>query len=243
MVYSPDQDAHGQAMLDFLEGKEAFELIERDDGMIAPSGGPEAYFTEPDSWAQYAKDALEHVHGRVLDIGCGAGRLSLVLQERGHDVVAVDISPGAVETSKRRGVRDVREMSVTQVGPDLGTFDTIVMFGNNFGLFGSEKRTRWLLRRFHRLTTDSGRIVAESLNPYQTDEEIHLGYHERNRRRGRMGGQIRVRARYKNHRTPWFDYLLVSEEEMRGLLEGTGWRLEHVFDSGEGPYSVVIGKN
>ncbi len=122
------------------------------------------------------------------------------------------------------------------------TSDTIVMFGNNFGLFASEKRARWLLRRFHRLTSDEGRIIAESLDPYQTDEEIHLAYHETNRRRGRMGGQIRVRVRYKLHRTPWFDYLLVSEEEMRGLLEGTRWELKHVFESGSGPYSAVIEK-
>jgi SAM-dependent methyltransferase len=229
-------------MLDFLEGRGGYELIEREDGMIGPSGGPEAYFSEPASWSQYETQALEHAQGRILDIGCGAGRISLYLQNRGHDVIGIDISPGAVETSKRRGVGDVREMSVTQVGPGLGFFDTIVMFGNNFGLFANEKRARWLLRKFHRLTGRSGRIVAESLDPYQTDEEVHLAYHQMNKLRGRMGGQIRVRARYKNHRTPWFDYLLVSEEEMRGLLVGTGWELKHIFHSGEGPYSVVIGK-
>lgn len=242
MTLTPRQDAPGQAMLDYLEGREALELVERDDGLIAPSGGPEAYFSEPSSWASYAREALEHVRGRVLDIGCGAGRVSLFLQELGLDVVGVDISPGAVETSERRGVRDARVMSVTRLGPNLGTFDTLVMFGNNFGLFANEKRARWLLRRFRRLTSDSGKIVAESLDPYQTEEEIHLAYHERNRLRGRMGGQVRVRVRYKRFCTPWFDYLLASREEMEGLLKGTGWRLEEVFPSEAGLYAAVIGK-
>jgi SAM-dependent methyltransferase len=242
MGLTSDQDAHGRAMLDYLHGREAFELIERDDGMIAPSGGPEAYFSEPADWASYATDALGYVRGRVLDVGCGAGRISLFLQGLGHEVVGVDISPGAVETSRRRGVLDAREISITQLGPDLGVFDTLVFFGNNFGLFGNEKRARWLLRRFHRLTSEGGRIVAECMDPYQTEEEAHLSYHEFNRKRGRMGGQVRVRVRYKQYRTPWFDWLLASEEEVRGLLEGTGWHLEHVFDSGQGPYAVVVGR-
>ncbi|MGD2124389.1 MAG: class I SAM-dependent methyltransferase [Gemmatimonadota bacterium] len=242
MPLTPDQDAHGQAMLDFLEGREAFELIERDDGMIAPSGGPEAYFTEPSEWAPIATDALTYVRGRVLDVGCGAGRIALYLQDRGHEVVGMDISPGAVEVSRRRGVLDVRERSITSVGPDLGTFDSVVFFGNNFGLFGNEKRARWLLKRFHRSTSPDGRIVAECMDPYQTDDEAHLAYHELNRQRGRLGGQVRVRVRYKRYRSPWFDWLLVSEEEMKGLLEDTGWQLEKVFPSGQGPYAVVIGK-
>jgi SAM-dependent methyltransferase len=242
MAMTRDQDAHGQAMLDFLDGRPAFELIERDDGFISPSGGPEAYFTEPASWGQHAKKALKHVRGRVLDVGCGAGRVALHLQELGHEVVGIDISPGAVETSKRRGVKDAREMSITQIGSELGYFETIVLFGNNFGLFGNEKRARWLFRRLHSLTTDAGRILAECLDPYQTDEERHLAYHERNRSRGRMGGQIRVRARYLDYRTPWFDWLLVSAEELRGLIEGTGWQLENLYQSDDPTYAVVFGK-
>lgn len=229
-------------MLDFLDGRGGSELVERDDGNIEPSGGPDAYFSGPADWAPYELDALKHVRGRILDIGCGAGRISLHLQRLGHRVTAIDSSPGAVETSKRRGVPDSRLMSVTQLSPRLGTFGTIVLFGNNFGLFASEKRAKWLLRRFHRLADDAGRIVAESTDPYQTNEERHLDYHERNRRRGRMGGQVRVRVRYKMLATPWFDYLLASEAEVEDLLDGTGWYLQHSFHSGAGPYSMVIGK-
>ena len=158
-------------------------------------------------------------------------------------MVGIDNSPGAVETAKRRGVLDVRQISITQVGRDLGTFDTIAFFGNNFGLFGNEKRARWLLKRFYRRTSSGGRIVAECMDPYQTDEKAHLDYHEFNRQRGRMGGQVRVRVRYKRHRSPWFDWLLVSEEELRGLLEGTGWWLRNVFPSGQGPFTAVMEKS
>ncbi len=41
-----------------------------------------------------------------------------------------------------------------------------------------------------------------------------------------MGGQVRIRVRYEKYVTPWFDYLLVSREEMSDILKGTGWKIE-----------------
>lgn len=242
MALTEEQDASGLAMLDFMEGQEVHEIAERDDGMIAPSGGPAAYFTEYVDWSPVSKDALAQVRGRVLDVGCGAGRVSLHLQNQGHEVVGVDVSPGAVEVAGRRGVRDVRLLSVTELGPDLGVFDTVVMAGNNFGLFAGEKRARWLLRRMRRITAPDGRIIAETLDPYQTDDPDHLAYHQWNRDRGRMGGQVRLRVRYKRRRSPWFDYLLVSKEELKGLLKDTGWSLARTFKD-EGPaYWILLEK-
>jgi cyclopropane fatty-acyl-phospholipid synthase-like methyltransferase len=176
----------------------------------------------------------------VLDVGCGAGRVALHLQERGHDVVAIDLSPLAVEVCRWRGVKDVRELSVTQVGRALGRFDTIVMFGNNFGLMGSRRRAPWLLRRFRSIANEGARILAESVNPYTTEKPEHLEYHERNRRRGRMPGQLRIRLRHQAYATPWFDYLLASPEEMAELAEGTGWELTRVIDEGEYVYVGVL---
>jgi len=176
----------------------------------------------------------------VLDVGCGAGRVALHLQERGHDVVAIDLSPLAVEVSRKRGVRDARELPVTRIGRELGRFDTIVMFGNNFGLMGSQRRAPWLLRRFRSIANEGARILGESVNPYKTDNPDHLAYHEENRRRGRMAGQLRIRIRHQAYATPWFDYLLVSPEEMASLAEGTGWELTRVIDEGEHVYVGVL---
>jgi hypothetical protein len=40
-----------------------------------------------------------------------------------------------------------------------------------------------------------------------------------------MSGQIRMRARYKRFATPWFDYLMVSPQELETIVNGTGWRV------------------
>jgi SAM-dependent methyltransferase len=236
-----DQDAQGHALYDFLREKGGYEIIERDDGYIEHSGGPQHYFLEYDHWSDHEKEAITYVRGSVLDIGCGAGRHSRYLQEKGHDVLGIDVSPFALKVCEQRGLK-VQGLSITEITPSLGIFDTIIMFGNNFGLFGSFKRARWLLRRFKRITSEQGRIIAETRDPYNTDVPEHFTYHEFNRIRGRMGGQLRLRVRYKRYATPWFDYLMVSEQEMKSIVDGTGWEIAAFIDGDHGMYVGVIEK-
>lgn len=240
------EDAYGHMLLDALEGAEASEIVERDDGFIESDRfGASLYLAPYSKWPSRQRRAMRYVRGRVLDVGCGAGRVALRLQERGYEVVAIDLSPRAIEACKRQGVREARTLSIDDVDERLGPFETIVMLGNNFGLFRSRASARRLLRRFHRLTGDAGRILAESLDPYATDDETHLSYQRRNRSRGRMPGQLRIRIRYRDYATSWFDYLIVSPKEMEDLLVGTGWRIHRLIsESGEDDdhYVAVIEK-
>ncbi len=235
-------DAFGRLVWERHEG-DAVEVIERDDGYIDTTAGAEAYFAPHESWPESKREAIARARGRVLDIGCGAGRVCLHLQERGLDVLGIDISPLAVETCRERGVRDARVLSITQISRSLGVFHTVVMLGNNFGLFGSRRRARWLLRRLAGMTSPDARIIAETMDPYATDNPDHTQYHERNRQRGRMGGQIRFRVRHKNHIGAWMDYLFVSKTEMGEILDGTGWRVGRHIESGGPSYIAVIEKS
>ena len=232
------QDAYGRMMWGYLNGEPITEIVERDDGWIAPSGGAPSYFAEFKQWPRHQQVAMRFVRGRVLDVGCGAGRCCLYLQKRGHQIVGIDISPLAIKTCRKRGVKDARVLPFTRVSRALGRFDTILMMGANFGLFGSRRRARWLLRRLHALTTPHARIVAETNDVYQTKDPDHLRYHRFNRRRGRMSGQLRIRVRCRRHCSPWFDYLMVSPKEMRVILAGTGWRVRRFLKS-EGPVYIA----
>ncbi len=86
--------------------------------------------------------------------------------------------------------------------------------------------------------------MAETRDVYQTDNPDHLAYHERNRRRGRTPGEVRIRVRFRTYATPYFDYLMVSKEELEEILEGTGWRAGTYLDSEEWPgvYVAVLEK-
>ena len=235
------EDAWGHLLLDCLRGEPAVEIIERDDGYM-DTGDPMRYFAAAEDWPAHERAAMAEVAGRALDIGCGAGRHTLHLQGRGLEVVAIDVSPGAVEVCGARGVRDGRLLPVSRVGRSLGRFDAILMLGNNFGLVGDAEGATRLLRRFAALTEAGGCILAESVDPYRTDNPFHLQYHERNRLRGRMPGQLRLRVRHRVWKTPWFDYLFVSPEEMAALAAPAGWKIARVHASGGPQYVAVLRK-
>jgi SAM-dependent methyltransferase len=221
------EDAFGRALVDQLERGNARVVVEREDGRV-DTEAMGWYFGEFRHWHSSERRSLRHVRGRVLDVGAGAGRVALELQKRGHEVVAIDLSPLAIDVCRRRGVRDARVLPFTRIDSSLGHFDTVAMFGNNFGLFSNRRRARWLLRRMRGITTPDARIVAVSYDPHQTDDAHHLAYHERNLKRGRLAGQVRLRVRYSVYATPWSDYLMVSSAEMEEILEETGWTLERV---------------
>ena len=86
-MLNSSQDAFGLVMYDYLHGIRSQEIIERDDGMFSLSPGPALYFASFDEWPAIEQKAIAYARGRVLDVGCGAGRHSLYLQERGHEVL------------------------------------------------------------------------------------------------------------------------------------------------------------
>jgi len=238
----PEEDAYGQEMWAYYNGERSFEIVERDDGYIDIGPETSVYFSSYEDWSPHEKKAMEFVKGRVLDVGCGAGRHSLYLQEKGFDVLGIDISPLAIKVCKLRGLRKAEVMAIEDLKFKPESFDTIIMMGNNFGLFGCFKKARRLLKRFHKMTSKNALIIAETRDPYKTKNPAHLEYHEFNRKRGRMSGQLRIRIRFRRYATRWFDYLMVSKDEMNEILKGTGWRVKEFIDSGGPSYIAIIEK-
>jgi SAM-dependent methyltransferase len=218
------------------------EILERDDGHIAVIGHTTTYFENYGAWPPHERKAIGYARGRVLDIGCGAGRFMLYLERKGFEVTGIDNSPLSISVCRKRGLKDARVLSVTQVSSRLGTFDTILLFGGTFGLLSNVRRARWLLRRFHNLTSRTGRIIAQSCDPHQMASPERRRFHRANVRRGRLPGQLRMRIRYKTYATPWWEWLVVSKGEMAKLLAGTGWKVRRFIDSKTSSYIVVIDK-
>jgi SAM-dependent methyltransferase len=235
------EDAFGAAMYARWKGDDARLVIERDDGLVDLDSYD--YVAPFRRWSSHERAAVQRVRGRVLDVGCGAGRVAIHLERRGHEVVSIDVSPGAIRTARERGVRDARLLSASGVRRADGPFDTIVMYGNNAGLLRDARYAPWLLQRFAGVTGEGGLIVASTLDPYDTTDKAHRDYHRRNRRRGRMGGQIRIRARFQRLATPWFDYLFTSIGETERLVRGTGWHLDDVIDGAGPTYAFVLRKS
>jgi len=238
-----NKDAYGQEIWTHFKGKEGYEIVEREDGYFSVSSGPKTYFSQFKDWSENEKKAIKFVRGRILDVGCGAGRHSLYLQNKGFDVTGIDSSPLAIKVCKLRGLKKAKIMSIKDVGKfKPNSFDTVIMMCNNFGLFGSFKGTKLLLKKFYRITSPHAVIIADTLDPYETDNPAHLEYHKFNKKRGRMGGQVKLRIRFEKYVSDWFNYLMVSKKEMKKLLNGTGWKVKKFIDFKKARYTAMIEK-
>ncbi|MFJ9036426.1 class I SAM-dependent methyltransferase [Streptomyces sp. NPDC102406] len=92
----------------------------------------------------------------VLELGCGVGRVTHPLVERGFTVTAVDESPQMLE--RVRGTRTVRS---TIEGLDLGERFDVVLLGSILVNTGDAAVRRGMLDACRRHVADDGRVVIQ----------------------------------------------------------------------------------
>ncbi|MFW2382732.1 MAG: class I SAM-dependent methyltransferase [Acidimicrobiales bacterium] len=103
-------------------------------------------------------DAMVKRNSRILDAGCGPGRVGGVLHRMGHDVVGVDLDPALIAAAEhdhpgpRWITADLAYLDVE------GAFDAVVCAGNVVTFLSPETRVSVLTRLGNHLA-DTGRIV------------------------------------------------------------------------------------
>ncbi|MBO0868459.1 MAG: class I SAM-dependent methyltransferase [Micromonosporaceae bacterium] len=239
-------DAFGDVLRECWDaGAEAghtFEVIERDDGLLLLADAAR-YFAGANPWSTHEAAILPLATGRVLDIGCGAGRHLAALGDRCQPE-GIDPSPGAVQVCRARGlaarVADIDHLPAGAHGKDA--YDTLLLFGNNLGLLGSPEAAPGRLAGLAAVAAPGARILGSTTDPYATTNPLHLRYHQRNREHGRPAGQLRLRVRHQAIATPWFDYWWTSVAELEQVLAGSPWRLSAIErDPGNaGRYAAVL---
>ncbi|MGP6173260.1 class I SAM-dependent methyltransferase [Corynebacterium sp. A21] len=104
-------------------------------------------------------DAMVERGARILDAGCGTGRLGGYLAQQGHTVVGTDLDPILIEHA-RHDFPDCR-WEVGDLGVDElpeGNFDMIVSAGNVMGFVAEESREA-ALANIQRALAAEGRVV------------------------------------------------------------------------------------
>src|SRR5579875_3601047 len=144
------------ALRDWHRGGDDPEIYERRDGFVDVGAGMELFMAEVDAWPAAERRAMRDVRGRVLDAGCGSGRVALHLQQRGY---------GAVGAARAMGLRQVWQMSLAELTPRLSAFDTVILFGNNAGIFGTPDRVRRGLTTWAARMVPGSVLLAESTDP------------------------------------------------------------------------------
>jgi len=232
-------DVYGKGFMAYMRGDDRNFIVVREDG-FEREDGVAGYFTGFEG-VPHEREAMDYVRGRVLDVGCGAGRVALWLQLRGFDVTGIDVSPTVIEVCQRRGLRKALVMSFEKLDFPPASFDTILLMGDNLGLAGTVLGTIELLKRLHVITSREGLVIGSGRDPSKTDEPAHFAYHERNRKAGRPIGQVRLQIRFGDEATDWFNHLMVSIPDLEKIAGNSGWRVERSFE-GLATYTVVLAK-
>ena len=100
---------------------------------------------------------LRHCTGPTLDIGCGPGRLTAALLERGVRAMGTDVSPVAVRLARAAGAVAVRR-DVFERQPGEGRWRHAILADGNIGIGGDPVR---LLRRVRTLLRGDGSALVE----------------------------------------------------------------------------------
>ena len=105
-------------------------------------------------------DCIPPAASRILDLGCGDGRLLALVLERFPEAtgIAVDFSPTMLERARRRFAGDkrveVRKHNLDYPLPQLGSFDTV---GSSFAIHHvTDERKRELYTEVFRLLAPAG---------------------------------------------------------------------------------------
>src|SRR5262245_58288156 len=116
---------------------------------------------------------------RVLDLGCGIGRVLVPLSAAGHEVVGVDRDATALHRCKaelrRRGVQaTLRRADFLRGLPTRASFDAALCLGNTFmAITDVDIAAKWL-GRVARLLRPGGFIAIDDF-PYQFWPELTEG--------------------------------------------------------------------
>ena len=109
-------------------------------------------------------DAMAPRAGRILDAGCGPGRVGAILSGLGHEVVGVDVDPVLIAAAHDDHpgptwlVGDLAELDLASHGITEG-FDVIVCAGNVMTFLAPGSR-REVLARLRAHLREGGRVVT-----------------------------------------------------------------------------------
>jgi len=153
------KDLFGKALLDYQNGNYTEDLI-TSTSISDEDELPLPYlFRSYKEMPKLEQKALQLAKGKVLDVGCGSGSHSLYLQSKGIDVKAIDISKGAIEVTKLRGVLNSELKDVLN---ETDTFDTILLLMNGTGIFQELSQVSKYLKHLKSLLKPHGQILIDS---------------------------------------------------------------------------------
>ena len=162
---------------------------------------------------------LEYHHHLKLTIH------SLYLQNKGIKVKVIDISEGAIEVAKLRGIQNAEVKNVLK---EFETFDTLLLLMNGTGVFQEMSKISKYLKHLKTLLNPNGQILVDSSDikyMYEDDDggcwiDVNANYY----------GELDYFLSYKGEDETPFKMLYLDFETLKNACETVGLKCELVME-------------
>ena len=216
-----------KAIAEFNTGKQSSKLLIHNS-----YGEPDEmplihYFRKESELTDLELYALELCTGKVLDVGAGTGVFSKILQARGVEVVALEISKACCSIMSKEGLRGVlnEDFFSRQVSSQ---FDTLLMMMNGFGLCGSMALLPKFFSAIEAHLAPGGQVIFDSSDlSYLYDENLPDD---------RYYGEMDYRYEYDNEFGKWFKWLYIDSATLSLEAKKYGFMLQVLFTEETGQY-------
>ena len=235
MTKNMNKDLFGKALQDYFNNNYTEDLI-TSTNISGEDELPLPYLFR--SYAEMPKleqKALQLAKGKILDVGCGSGSHSLYLQENGLTVKAIDISEGAVNVAKQRGVTKVEQKDILD---ETETFDTILLLMNGTGIFQKTSQVSTYLIHLKSLLTLKGQILIDSSDIKYMYEDYDGGlWIDTN---ANYYGELDYYLSYKGEDEEPMKWLYLDFEQLQLACETVGLQCDKIMDGEHFDYLARI---
>lgn len=206
-------DIYGKALSDYYNNEETPTLWLH-NSYDEPEEMPiDVFFREEEDMPNLEIKALSLCKGKILDIGAGVGSHALLLDKKGFDVTALDISPLAVNIMTTRGVKNAIQGDFFLV---TEKYDTLLFLMNGIGITSTIYGFETFLQQAKLLLKPKGQIIFDSSDISYLYDDIAMP-------KDKYFGEVSYAYEYKGEKGNWFNWLYLDPKKLQELCKQHGW--------------------
>jgi len=171
------------------------------------------------------KAALNHLKkkSKILDVGAGAGRISLYLQKNKFNVTALEKSKVICDILKKRGLKKIVNADIFRYFPHE-KYDTAFFF-NTWSILGRDRNSidRIFTLLKNRLLNKESSIFFVFKSPFVVKDNL-----------------IRRRFIFNNQKSFWFKSYFFDSKKIISIGENHGWRVKEFYVDNTTQYFLIM---
>ncbi|OQX72386.1 MAG: hypothetical protein B6D64_15215 [Bacteroidetes bacterium 4484_276] len=228
-------DPLGKALKDYSIGNKSKKIIVKSSISEDEAVSIDYFFRPEELMPAIEQKALQLCQGKVLDAGAAAGRHSVILQKRGFEVWPIDISAGAVEVMKSRGLLNARQADYFKL--ENKKYDTLLFMMNGVGICGHLEKLDQFFIKAGELLNQGGQIILDSSDIIymlvDEDGSIELDL------KANYYGEVKYQMQYDGVEGPFFYWLYVDFDTLSTYADRNGFSCEMIL---EGPHYEFLAR-